>query len=132
MTAMPRDTSISAGAEIAGSGVVQALLRRMAPAARDSFTPTQIAMLQEAAAKATYGSHPLDLRLTLPLLGKEFYLVLLGGPERRSDARRRAERLRYPTGKLANLLFLGGLAAASTVAGGIAFTSLFIWYLTNF
>jgi hypothetical protein len=129
---MPRDVSTQASAEITGSGLVQALLRRMAPTARDSFTPAQIAMLQEAAAAATFGRHPLDLRVTLPLMGREFYLVVLGGPEQRSDARRRAERQRYPVGKTANLLFLLGCAAACTVIGGIAFTSLFIFYLTNF
>ena len=36
--------------------------------------------------------HPINLRLSIPLPFGTYYLVILGGKERRSTARRRARR----------------------------------------
>jgi hypothetical protein len=38
-------------------------------------------------ARAAGGSHAIDIRITFPLLIKSYYLVLLVGPERRSQPR---------------------------------------------
>jgi hypothetical protein len=67
------------------------------------------------------GTHPVDIRLTLPLLSGRYYLTVLAGRERRSAERLRAERDRHPLLKTGNvvlfLLFgtLVGLALLSTL-----------------
>lgn len=61
--------------------------------------------------------HSVDFRITLPVLWKKFYLVLLIGAERRTAERRRVERQQHPLWTLGNvslimiLIGLGLLAA---------------------
>ena len=85
--------------------------------------------LAEAARQCRFDTHPVDIRLSLPLLFKRFYFVVLGGPERRSAERRKTERARRPLLKLANLFFLVGSAAIGTLVGATVFTPLFVWSL---
>ncbi len=82
-------------------------------------------------AKAFAGSrHATDIRLSIPLFTKRYYLVLLGGEERRSSERRAAERGRFPVATLGNLLCLSMLGAFSTLFGGFLFTLVLVWYLS--
>ena len=71
------------------------------------------------------------MRFSLPLLSKRFYLVLLGGEERRNAARRAEGRATSPIMKLGNLLFLGVFTSVFTVIGGLVWTVLFTWYLSS-
>ena len=60
------------------------------------------------------GDHPINLRLSIPLPFKRYYVTLVAGEERRSPERRAEERQKHPirtTGNLAVLL------AAGTVVG---------------
>ncbi|HMR34281.1 MAG TPA: hypothetical protein PKA13_24720 [Geminicoccaceae bacterium] len=70
--------------------LVMGLLAQMPPETRASFDDAQVEALREAARGSQWGRHPLDVRLSLPLLARRYYLVILGGVERRSAARRRA------------------------------------------
>ena len=127
---MPRDQAIVGESGIEGSGLIESLLARMPEGMRESFTPDQVAALRHAAWRSKFGTHPIDIRWSIPFLNKPFYLVVLAGPERRSLARRAAERSRFPMARIGNLLFLGSLATIGTILGGIAFSSAFIWYLS--
>ncbi len=127
---MPRDQAVAGHTGVEGSGLIDSLLTRMPPTLRESFTSEQIAALRHAAWRSKFGKHPIDIRWTIPFLHKPFYLVLLAGPERRSAARRLAERSRFPFAKAGNLVFLAGLSATATIIGGIAFSSAFVWYLS--
>jgi hypothetical protein len=60
----------------------------------NSFTELQLAMIEHALEGGRWRDHPLDVRLSIPLVWKRFYLVLLAGPERRSPERRNYERAR--------------------------------------
>ena len=53
--------------------------------------------------------HPVNLRLSIPLLFGRYYVTLVAGKERRSVERRSAERLKHPIGKLGNIIVLFGL-----------------------
>ena len=127
--AMPRDLVASARAEIEGSRFLETLWNRIPEDARESFTEAQCAILADAARQCRFNTHPVDIRFSLPLLFKRFYIVVLSGPERRNAERRTIEREKLPLLKLANLLFLVGLTAMGTLLGPGIFTPLLVWYL---
>lgn len=76
----------------------------------DSFNTRQLSAMS-AAFKQESRRHPVDIRVTIPLLWKKFFLVILAGPERRSLERRRAERAKHPiwtpTNALVTIAFIG-------------------------
>lgn len=126
---MPKDLASPTEARIEGSRFLETLWNRIPEDGRESFTEAQRALLADAARQCQFNSHTVDIRFSLPLLFKRFYFVVLGGPERRNADRRELERRRLPLLKLANLLFLIGLAAIGTLVGAAIFTPLFVWYL---
>lgn len=69
-----------------------------------SFSDAQLASIKRAFGARTRGSHPLDLRLSVPMGLGRIYLVLLGGPEHRPADRRARERALSPIWKLANAI----------------------------
>jgi hypothetical protein len=64
----------------------------------DSFSPQQRAALKLMFAGRAPGRHWIDLRRSVPLLGRRIYLVLLVGRERRSAERLRREGMISRTG----------------------------------
>lgn len=56
--------------------------------------------------------HAIDVRFSIPLFGRHYYLVILGGTELRNLERRARDRQRYPLLTLGNVLFLGWFVAA--------------------
>lgn len=91
--------------------ILNRLLERMPPAIAHSFTEEQLAAFQ--AAMSPPHRHKIDLRLSIPLLHKRFYLICLAGPERRSRSRRLRERT--PLWTPANVMFLGLLLVSFLV-----------------
>ncbi len=63
--------------------------------------------------------HPINLRLSIPLLFKRYYVTIVAGEERRSPERRVEERQKHPIKTIGNLIVL---LAASTVVGISLFT----------
>ncbi len=70
----------------------------------NSLTELQLTMIERALDSGRWQAHPVDLRLSIPLLWRRFYLVLLAGPERRSAERRRDERFHRPLRAVANVV----------------------------
>ena len=60
--------------------------------------------------------HPINLRVTLPLPFKRWYVTLVAGPERRSDERLQQEREQHPLDTLPNLMLLLSIGIVSTTA----------------
>jgi hypothetical protein len=90
--------------------LVLGLLAQMPPEVRCRFDAAQVEALREAARRSQWGRHPLDIRLGLPLFAQRYYLVIVGGRERRSPERRRRDREEHP------LLRPGHLALAALLA----------------
>ncbi len=65
--------------------------------------------------------HPVNIRLSIPLLFTRYYVTILAGKERRSGERVASERKTHPQMKLGNLVFM---AACGTICG-IAALSMF-------
>ena len=70
--------------------------------AANSSTDTPLATIERALDCGRRQIHPVNLRLSVPLLWRRFYLVLLAGPEPRSAERRRGERITRPLRAIAN------------------------------
>jgi hypothetical protein len=62
-------------------------------------------------------SHPVNIRLSLPLGARRYYLTIVGGREKRGPDRRIADRRHYPLRTAANLAFFLVLAGVVYVAG---------------
>ncbi len=62
------------------------------------------------ASQLRWGSHPVNIRFTIPLLFRSYYITVLIGPERRSKERRAIERQKHPLFTLGNVIvyFLAG------------------------
>ena len=103
---MPLDAGHLAPTEASKNGLFEGLLGRMSEEQRLSFSPAQVDALREACGKLKWNQHPVDIRLSIPMLVTRYYLVILGGRERRSTDRRSSERKRFPLGKLGNVLFI--------------------------
>ncbi len=48
------------------------------------------------ASQPRWGSHPVNIRFTVPLLIRSYYVTIVVGPERRSRERRAVERKKHP------------------------------------
>ena len=97
---------------------------------RSSLTERQRDALATAAKSFAGSRHATDIRLSIPLFTKRYYLVLLGGEERRSRMRLAEDRGRFPLATAGNLVCLSLLGLFSTFAGGFLFTLLLVWYLS--
>ena len=76
------------------------------------------------------GSHPIDIRLSVPLLFGRVYITLLAGGERRSAARRRADSRLKPLFKIGNFLvfvFLGALVGFALTTA-LQLLAYWIWF----
>ena len=70
-----------------------------------SFSDVQLEAVVAAFGTRRWRSHPVDIRLTIPLVGRAYYLVLLAGADRRSRRRRRADRFARPIATVGNAIF---------------------------
>ena len=66
---------------------LQQMFARMSPGAKFTFTPAQIDEIKKAFSARSFTSHFLDVRHSLRLFGKSYYIVFLAGRERRSVPR---------------------------------------------
>ena len=61
----------------------------------NSFTEAQLQELERVLAASSSRRFPIDLRITLPVLRRRYFLTVLAGPERRSAERLKQERAKH-------------------------------------
>jgi len=71
-----------------------------------SFTDAQLDAIKLCFGARGWGKHRVDIRLSMPMIWRRWYLVLLVGTERRSPDRRAGDRLLYPLATAANAVAL--------------------------
>ena len=81
-------------------------LDRLPPHILGGLSLEQRAAIAAASGDWKAGAHRVNLRVSIPLLPKRWYLTVLGGPERRTAVRRRVERIRNPVRTAGNLAFI--------------------------
>ena len=95
------------------------LLKPMDPEIAKTFTERQLRELELALASPASRRLPIDIRMTVPIVGRRFFITLLAGPERRSAERLSQDRAKHAFWTFANvctfLLLL--LLATPTVIG---------------
>ena len=89
------------------------LLDRLPAEVANGLSAEQRSAIAAALAGPAGGGTPINLRLSIPLLGWRFFLAVMAGHDRRSAARRATERPRHPVRTAGNFLFV--------VAGAMAF-----------
>jgi hypothetical protein len=96
-------------------GFIARFLARVPPDVAASFSPTQLAAVQRAFGMRYAMQHAVDVRRTLYLPWGRYYVVLLGGKDRRNEGRRDSFRalLRLMVDTFACGAVLGGLAASA-------------------
>lgn len=98
----------------------EAFLRKLPAEIRDSLTPQQAEAIGRVAQGSIQRRHPIDLRLSLPLLyGERAYLVLLMGKEKRSAARREIDHQLRPNDRVSQFVVLGLAVATFSLAAFI-------------
>ena len=104
------------------------LTAETAPAkARGSCEPQGDPAMATPSAPAWETHHPVDIRLSIPLLFGRYYVTLVAGKERRGTGRRVQDRLIHPilsTGNVIVLFVVGsvlGLAALALIQLGTIF-----------
>lgn len=89
------------------SGDSDWLLQRLPENIRRGLAPELRAALMDAAAGARpWSTHPVDIRFSVPLIFRRFYLAVVAGPERRSPARRAADRETRVLMRMGNAMFV--------------------------
>ena len=83
-----------------------------------TFSDGQLDAIKRAFGSRTRGAHAVDIRLSIPIGSRSYYLILLAGRERRSARRLAWERTRRPLWTAANviaMLIFAGLVCLSLV-----------------
>ncbi len=102
---------------------VEKFLSRVPADVADTFSDGQLDAIKLAFGARSWGSHAVDIRLSIPLITKQIYLVMLAGRERRTPQRSLLERALHPFSTLANFTFL-------TITGfGVLGASVFALYV---
>ncbi len=76
---------------------------------------------EEGSSRSEWTGHPVNIRLTIPLPFRSYYLTIVAGPERRSKERRGDERKKHPLLTIGNVIVylaagsLCGLAALALI-----------------
>jgi hypothetical protein len=87
-------------------------LAHVPPQTAETFTVAQVKALKQACSQLNWKKHPVDMRLSVPVLFNRFYLVILAGPERRSQQRLQTESRKHPIWTTTNTI---AIAAASSL-----------------
>ncbi len=67
---------------------------------------TESGALEAPRAERWGNHHPVNIRLSIPLFTRRYYLTVIGGTEQRSTERLAEEREKHPLATTANMIFL--------------------------
>lgn len=95
---------------------------RLEQETREGLSDNSSASVRKAPGGEPWGNdHPVNIRLSIPLLFGRYYVTIVAGKERRSGERLASERKKHPFMKLGNLVVM---AACGTICG-LAALSMF-------
>lgn len=86
---------------------IQRFLMNVPPEVASTFTDAQLAAIKRAL-DSSWSRHPVEIRRSIPFFGRRYFIVVLGGVERRSDERIRADHAKRPLWTFANTVVIGG------------------------
>lgn len=106
------------------------LFDRLPPEILAGLSARQKSAIAAAADVRGWQPHRVNIRLTLPILPRRWYLTVVAGPERRSAQRRQVERRRHPLHTAGNIafVFMTAVAFYGIAVGAILFSSKILEY----
>ena len=78
-----------------GPSFCRRLLANVPQEVAASFTAAQLAAIESALEDRSRRRLPLDIRLSIPFFRRDFFLVFLGGREKRSPERLKRDRVKH-------------------------------------
>ncbi len=87
--------------------LIQRFLMNVPPEVASSFTDTQLAAIKHVLGSG-WSRHPVEIRRSISIFGRRYFIVVLGGVERRSVERVRADHAKRPLWTFANSMVIGG------------------------
>ena len=113
---MPKQETMNA---LAYAAQADSLFARLPAWVTTTLTAEQKEAIRKAVCDPALRHPPVNIRLSLPVFGRRYFLTVIGGTERRSPERRAQEKRRYPVRTVSNFvffLFLGALIYALSIA----------------
>ncbi len=95
---------------VSGTAEYNWLFARLPPWVTDTMSNEQREAIHQAITDADGRAPPVNIRASLPMMGRNFFVTIVAGEEMRSAARRAHERTRYPLRTVANIFFFIGVA----------------------
>ncbi len=77
-----------------------------------TFSADQCRAISDVLRQRAWRRPKVNIRVSLPLLSRQYFLTLVAGIDRRTAERRTHERLFHPLRTLGNLIFMGAILAA--------------------
>ena len=108
-------------------GGLDSLMDRLPADVVASFTPAQRAALWTAVKPTSWRRHPINIRLSFPVLSNRYFVTVVGGSEKRASERLHRERRMFPLRTAGNIFFLLGIGGAfylTAVLGIVLFSTL--------
>ena len=90
-----REDALHQGPAARRGTIRERVLGPMDPKIAGSFTDVQIRELERVLAASSARRLPIDIRISVPLFGRKFFISFLAGPERRSADRLKEERAKH-------------------------------------
>lgn len=112
---------------MSNDGAFEMLFDRIPAEVAATFTERQRAALYSAVKPTTWRRHPINIRLSFPFLGGEYFITVVGGPEKRDKDRLAREHRVFPFRTVGNIMFLLGVGGAfylAAVLGIVIFSGL--------
>jgi hypothetical protein len=75
--------------------------------------------------------HPINVRVSIPLLKQRYYLTIIGGKERRNPERIQKDKLEHPLTKKGNIVFFICLGTITGLAIWALLQALSVLVLKN-
>ena len=82
----------------------------------DTLTAEQKEAIHKVIEDPSWKRPPVNIRFTVPIVHKQFYITVVSGEEKRSAERRHHDRHSYPLRTAANVFFFVGIATLFYVA----------------
>ena len=85
---------------------------------RASSEEASTASMDQSTSDRAWGTHPINIRVSIPLIFGRWFFTIVGGPERRHPDRRAMERRKHKLLTLGNGIFL--FIVGSLIGTGLA------------
>jgi hypothetical protein len=92
------------------------LFKRIPDDVYETLTDEQRMAIDSAARGSGLRRHPVNIRLSIPFFSKHFYLIIVGGEEKRGHERRKIDCEHHPMHTLGNIFFGLGIMAVLYMA----------------